>query len=319
MDPPHQSDRGTEVKSDDTMSLPDPQAKKTLAVFYKPIVVSADLTTCKTLEDVDKAVRSQPEFESYDANVFKDIHCTRLADGTPFTCEELGLTDRDCSKRHFPALTITPRPPPERYDVHIYHIHHGDLSDNSITCTVNVACEDTVARLQELVEERTGFATDSQKLYFMGEKLLPADHILAHKIIAGSRVLLMVEVALYLKYYEMSTRMVTFSHTPLYGILSSFANDKRLDPATLLFQIIQASGDASQESQAWLPDRTRLFGVEEAKGTIWQNGFRDGDEIRVFELNKRPTTKRGLEGSQETTQSTRKKRRAAASTTGLSK
>ncbi|EXJ65131.1 hypothetical protein A1O7_01471 [Cladophialophora yegresii CBS 114405] len=317
MDAPHQSDLGKEVKSDVTLSLPNPQANKTLVVFYKPIVVSVDLTTCQTLEDVDKAVRSQPEFESYDAKVFSDIHYTRLADGTPFTCEELGLTGKDCSKTRFPALTITPRPP-ERFDVHIWHNCYGDLSCKFFRCTVNVSCEDTVAKLKELVEERTGFNAPFHKLHFPGWNLLPEDHLLAKGIREGFTVTLTADVALHFMVNTWWIRVLTSQNTPLYHVLQSFAKNDGRDLGNLLFQIRRHPSFGSEKKGSWLPDRNRLFGAEEAKGTIAENGFQEEDQIHVFELNKPPATKRGLEDSQETIQSPRKRTRAAASTTGLS-
>jgi hypothetical protein len=314
MDAPTHSGRQAAVNGDIATDL---QSKKTLVLFYKPIILSVDLTTCKTETDMLNAVRSQAQFEPYDMNVFKDRYYPSLNARTPFTHEQLEIIREDWSGIYFPTLNVIPRPR-DKYDVQIYNPRIKQPSGDSASFTVKVAFEDTVANLNESIRERTGILPSSQRLGFQGRTLLPSDHLLTHRMTKGSHVMLTVKTTIYFRVRGCTTLVSEFPDTLLSDILRCFAKNERLDLTTLLFRIWNSLGNASQELDIWLPDRSRLFGAEEAKGTIEQNGIRPEDSIQVFELNKPTAHKRGLEENQETPQSTRKRICAAPSTEGSS-
>ncbi|KIW72283.1 hypothetical protein PV04_00488 [Phialophora macrospora] len=305
MDAPTHSGPQTEVNGDIATSFPDPQSKKTLVLFYKPIILSVDLATCKTESDMLNAVRGQAQFELYDVNVFNDCYYPGLVPKTPFTHDQPEIAREDWSTIYFPILNVIPRPR-DKYNVHIYNPRQQNSSGNLTTFTVKVAFEDTVANLKHSINERTGIRPSSQRLDFQGRTLPRSDHLLMHGMTEGSHVMLTVKATLYFRFKTWTTWVFDFPNTPLYDILRCFAEFERQDLATLLFQMPKSSRDASQASQTWLPDRSRLFSAEEAMGTMEQNGIRAGDRIEVFELDKPAARKRVLEESQEMLQSTKR-------------
>jgi hypothetical protein len=307
------SGRPAAVNGDIATSLPDLQSKKTLVLFYKPIILSVDLKTCKTEADMLNAVRSQAQFEPYDMNVFKDRYYPSLVPGPHFTHEQLEAIQEGWPRFHFPTLNIIPRPR-DKYDVQIYNPRVKHRSGDSMSFTVKVAFEDTAANLRDAIKEQTGIPTSSQRLDFQGRTLLASDHLLMHKMTEGSHVMLTVKTTYRFCLRGWTTSVSDFPDTQLYDILRCFAENERHDLTTLLFRIFNPFGNAGQGSEIWLPDRTRLLGAEEAKGTIEQNGIQAGNLIEVFELNKPAGPKRGLEENQETIESARKRTCAATST-----
>ncbi|KAJ9604933.1 hypothetical protein H2200_010322 [Cladophialophora chaetospira] len=291
MSVPNEPSKETDDYGMGASSLPDTQSKKSLIIIYQPVILSVDLTKCQTLEDLENLVRDQSESATSDIDIFRNRWGPGLLPGVSFTQADLELFHHDVSKLQFPKLHVFPEMR-EEYVLQVYDPRTHSPSGRHASFNVQVNCIDTVASLKKKIKNQTGISTASQRLEFNGKMLLPEDHLVTYGIMNGSSIQLTVKASLYFRISNSSIWVFAFPDTPLQDVLQSFAKQKKEDLASLLFQVFTSSGEVTQSSQQWLPERARLFNAGEVVGTVEENGFLHGDQIQVFQLNKKPSTKR---------------------------
>ncbi|KAJ9503760.1 hypothetical protein LTR99_002519 [Exophiala xenobiotica] len=256
-------------------------------VVHKPNVVEIPDGDYKTVGDLVAAIRK------------KDTELLGSGDHLTYTLSTAGGENIALNgPKYDPGLEL-PQETGTTSDIHAhmkenYQIRYRVQLHPGKGCnieTVTVHWTDSVAKLKERIERQSGIPAISQVLRRTDTFMYNNDTLFWCAL--SDNDLITLGVTGLLKFYfknKLSTTQLFFlSSDDLFTVLTEIMQLLAETSSNVLFEIGKASGAVDYGANHWLQDRSSLFELGDAQGTMLENGILDGDEIRVYKKNPKPT------------------------------